>query len=55
MKRREVGKSAMVMMGIEEYTKLKHGEVDNKAWVFINGICFAVLVYCFIYTYFFIL
>lgn len=51
----DMGMPAKVLVDIEEYTKLKHGEVNNKAWIFIDGICFAVLVYCFIYTYFFIL
>ena len=51
----DMGKPAKVLVDIEDYIRIKHGEVNNKAGIFIDGICFAVLVYCFIYTYFYIL
>ncbi|MBQ6481730.1 MAG: hypothetical protein IJI45_11480 [Anaerolineaceae bacterium] len=51
----DMGKPAKVLVDIEEYTRLKHGEVNNKAGVFLDGVCFAVIVYCFIYSCFFIL
>jgi hypothetical protein len=43
-----------VKMSLKDIVKLKHNQVDAMAWSFIRGMCFAILSYCVIYTYFFI-
>lgn len=42
-------------MSLRQWVKLQHRIADEKACAFIDGICFAVMVYCFIYTYFFLI
>jgi len=42
-------------MSLKQWVRLQHEHVDSMARSFINGFLFAVLMYCFIYTYFFIL
>jgi hypothetical protein len=42
-------------MSLKKWVKMQHEHVDGMARSFINGVCFAIIMYCFIYTYFFII
>lgn len=45
------GKPAIVAVDIKEYVRLKHRDINNTAWAFVDGFCFAVLCYCAYYAY----
>ena len=44
-----------IKMSLKQLVRAKHAHVDSMAWSFIRGVCFSVIMYCFIYTYFFLL
>ena len=45
----------VVKMNFKQMVRMKQQQAEEKAWSFIRGICFAILSYCVIYTYFFLL
>ena len=45
----------VIKTSLKQIVKLQHEYIDNMAWSFIRGMCFAIIMYCFIYTYFFLL